>query len=711
MSTAPLLLELLTEELPPKVLRVLGESLAAGVHQGLVLHDLADPNPRHLQYFAAPRRLGLLLEGVLAVAPERPFVQKLVPVSVGLDAQGQPTAALRKKLDTLGLTHDMGSITREGEGRQEVLVYRGVRPGVTLAAGLQAALDQAMENLPIPKLMSYQLADGSTTVQFVRPVQGLLALHGSAVVPLTVLGMHSGRSTAGHRFHAPGPLQIASAHSYEQQLREQGKVIASFEARREKIIALLQAAAQARGAQVVMPEALIEEVSALVEWPVVYESGFEEAFLAVPQSCLILTMQQNQKYFALQDAQGRLQNRFLLVSNIDAADPSAIIAGNARVVRARLADAKFFFDQDRLQPLQARLAGAANVVYHAALGSQRQRIDRLVRIAGAIAAALPAGQAPAAEVAQAALLAKADLGTLMVGEFPELQGEMGTIYARLEGQSEAVALAIEEHYRPRFAGDAVPASIIGACVALADKMETLAGLFGAGERPSGDKDPYALRRNALGVLRILEEKALPLTLQQLVALAFDAFAPADFPAGFTRREAEVEQFLFERLRGVLVDLGYGAREVDAVLSLRPGRIDRIGARMAAVRAFMALPEAQSLAAANKRIANLLKKSAPEAAGEPGAGGIDNALLLEPAEQALAQAYAAVVPAVAAAEAAGDDTGVLRALAPLRTPVDRFFDDVMVLVDEPALRANRLALLAHLRALMNRIADIALLAAG
>jgi len=711
MSTAALLLELQTEELPPKALRLLGEALAAGVQQGLVLRDLADPNPRLLQYFASPRRLGLLLEGVLDVAPERPFVQKLVPASVGLDAQGQPTAALRKKLEALGLPPNLAAISREGEGRQEVLVYRGVRPGQTLATGLQAALDEALENLPIPKLMSYQLADGSTTVQFVRPVHGLLALHGSTVVDLAALGMRSGRTTVGHRFHAPGALSIASANTYEQQLREQGKVIASFEARREKILALLQAAARERGAQVVMPEALVEEVSALVEWPVVYESGFEEAFLSVPQSCLILTMQQNQKYFALQDVQGRLQNRFLLVSNIAAADPSAIIAGNARVVRARLADAKFFFDQDRQHKLETRLAGAANVVYHAALGSQRQRIDRLVHIAGAIAAALPDGANLGADVKRAALLAKADLGTLMVGEFPELQGEMGTIYARLEGEREAVAAAIEEHYRPRFAGDAVPASRVGACVALADKLETLAGLFGAGERPSGDKDPYALRRNALGMLRILEEKALPLTLQTLIALAFDAFVPERLAAGFARREAEVEQFVFERLRGVLVDLGYGAREVDAVLSLHPGRIDRIGARMAAVRAFMALPEAQSLAAANKRIANLLKKSAPAAAPDPAAAPIDGALLQEPAEQALAQAYAAVLPVVAAAEAAGDDTGVLRALAPLRAPVDRFFDDVMVLAKDPALRANRLGLLARLRALMNRIADISLLAAG
>ncbi len=708
-ARATLLVELLTEELPPKALRVLGEAFAAGVHQGLVLHDLANPDPGKLQYYASPRRLGVRIEDVLAVAPQRAFEQKLVPVSVGLDAQGAPTAALRKKLDALGLPYVASHLARESDGRQEVLVYRGVRPGIELAAGLQAALTEAIENLPIPRLMSYQLADGVTTVQFVRPVHALVALHGADIVAVAALGMQAGRVTAGHRFHAPGPLAITAADTYEGQLRGQGKVLASFEDRRARIVAQLRAAAERAGARPVMPEALVDEVTALVEWPVVYESGFDEAFLAVPQSCLVLTMQQNQKYFALQDAQGRLRNRFLLVSNIETPDPSAIIAGNARVVRARLADAKFFFDQDRQHALESRLAGAASVVYHNALGSQRQRIDRLVQIADSIAAALPAGaRPPAGAVTRAALLAKADLGTLMVGEFPELQGQMGTIYARLEGEDEVIAAAIEEHYRPRFAGDAVPASLVGACVALADKLETLAGLFGTGERPSGDRDPYALRRNALGVLRILEDKALPLELQRLVGLAFDAFAPADFPKGFTRCEADVEQFLFERLRGALVDLGYGAREVDAVLSLRPGRIDRIAARMAAVRAFMQLPEAASLAAANKRIANLLRKSA---AGAATAAAVDAALLLEPAERALADAYEAVAPRVAAAEAAGDDTAVLRALAPLREPVDRFFDDVMVLVEEPRLRANRLALLGRLRALMNRIADIALLAAG
>jgi glycyl-tRNA synthetase beta chain len=713
-----LLVELLTEELPPKALLALGTAFAEGVQQGLASRGLASAEPAALQVFASPRRLGLLLANVAATAPERAFEQKLVPASVGLDAQGQPTAALRKKLDALGLAYDPARIQRETEGgkdakggaRPEILVYRGLRAGASLKEGLQAALLESIARLPIPKVMSYQLADGRTTVQFVRPVQRLVALHGREIVPVQALGLTAGRETLGHRFHAPGPLAIDNAAAYEWQLREQGKALASFAERRQRIVEQLLHEARRAGAVAVMPEALVDEVTALVEWPAVYASEFDAAFLEVPQSCLVLTMQQNQKYFALQDAQGRLLNRFLLVSNIETADPAAIVKGNARVVRARLADAKFFFDQDRQHRLETQLVGAAGVVHHRALGSLEQRIERLVQIAGRIAGALPGNGAPdTAIVTRAALLAKTDLGTLMVGEFPELQGEMGAIYARAQGEPEAVAQAIDEHYRPRFAGDAVPQTPAGACVALADKIEILAGLFGAGERPSGDKDPYALRRNALGVLRILAERGLPLGLRQLVALAFDAFEPARLPAGFKRCEDEVLAFLYERLRGLLLEQGYGAREIDAVLSLQPERIDRVAARMAAVRAFMQLPEAENLAAANKRIANLLRKSA--AAPGADAGRYSAELLFEPAEKELAAAFARVAPQVDDALAAGDDTRLLRALTPLKQPVDRFFEEVMVNVEDASLRGNRLALLGALRGLMNRIADISLLAAG
>ena len=705
---APLLVEIFTEELPPKALPALRDAFARTIRDGLVARQLADGGAR-VDAFATPRRLAVRIADVAAVSPERQFQHKLVPAAIGLDATGNPTPALRKKLDALGLEYDAARIERVADGKQEILRYQGVAPGIPLADGLQAALEDAIARLPIPKVMHYQLDDGRTTVQFVRPAHRLVALHGDAVVPVQALGLQSGRETRGHRFLCAEPLCIGHADTYEKQLFEQGKVIASFEARRARMTVLIEAAAARAGAKPVMPAALVDEVTALVEWPAVYESGFEEAFLEVPQSCLILTMQQNQKYFALQDTQGRLRNRFLLVSNLETADPSAIVAGNARVVRARLADAKFFFDQDRLQPLDSRLAGAEHIVYHHRLGSQLQRIDRLTALARAIALALPEAQRPEeAAVARAAWLAKADLGTLMVGEFPELQGEMGRIYARQEGEREDVAQAIEEHYQPRFAGDAVPASTIGACVALADKLEALAGLFGAGERATGDRDPYALRRNALGVLRILTEKSLPLSLHGLVALAFDIFAASESQT-FSRCEDEVLDFLYDRLRGMLLEQGCSANETEAVLSLRPERIDRVPARMEAVRAFMQLPQAASLASANKRIGNILRKA--EAAESTATDILRDDLLQEPAERELAAAFHTVAPEVDRLLATGDDAGVLRALVPLKLPVDRFFDDVMVMVDEPALRANRLALLARLRTVMNRVADISQLAAG
>ncbi|BAP87569.1 glycine--tRNA ligase beta subunit [Burkholderiales bacterium GJ-E10] len=705
---APLLVEIFTEELPPKALPALRDSFAHTIRDGLVARQLADRGAR-VDAFATPRRLAVRIADVAAVSPARQFQHKLVPAAIGLDAAGNPTPALRKKLDALGLEYDAARIERVADGKQEILRYQGVAPGIPLGDGLQAALEDAIAGLPIPKVMHYQLDDGRTTVQFVRPAHRLVALHGDAVVPVQALGLQSGRETRGHRFLCAEPLCIQHADTYERQLFEQGKVIASFEARRARMTVQIEAAAARAGAKPVMPAALVDEVTALVEWPVVYESGFEEAFLEVPQSCLILTMQQNQKYFALQDERGALRNRFLLVSNIETSDPSAIVAGNARVVRARLADAKFFFDQDRLQPLESRLSGAENIVYHHRLGSQLQRIERLTALARAIALAIPEALRPEeVAVARAARLAKADLGTLMVGEFPELQGEMGRIYARQEGEREDVAQAIEEHYQPRFAGDAVPASMIGACVALADKLEALAGLFGAGERATGDRDPYALRRNALGVLRILTEKSLPLSLHGLVALAFDIFTASELPK-FSRCENEVLDFLYDRLRGMLLEQGYTANETDAVLSLRPERIDRVSARMEAVRAFMQLPQAMSLASANKRIGNILRKA--EAAESARTDVLREDLLQEPAERELAAAFHTVAPEVDRLLAAGDDAGVLRALVPLKLPVDRFFDDVMVMVDEPALRANRLTLLARLRTVMNRVADISQLAAG
>jgi len=646
--------------------------------------------------FGSPRRLGVLLSPVLERGAPVPFRQRLVPVAVGLDAQGRATAALTKKLATLGISAEVQELARESDGKQEVLVYAGVRPGVTLAQGLQAALDQALAGLPVAKPMSYQLADGVTTVQFVRPAHRLVALHGEQVVPVKALGLDSGRETFGHRFHAAGPIQIGSASSYESQL-EKAHVVASFEERRQRIVTAIGAHASTMGAEPLMPTELIDEVTALVEWPVVYESGFEGAFLEVPQECLILTMQQNQKYFALHDVKGKLLNRFLLVSNIQATDPSQIVAGNARVVRARLADARFFYEQDRKHPLDSRVPQLAHVVYHNRLGSQLERIERITAIAVDVARELGADLS---HVERAAHLAKADLRTEMVNEFPELQGTMGMHYARHDHESEDVAVAIQEHYRPRFAGDRLPSSTVGVCVALGDKLEALAGLFGIGERPTGDKDPYALRRHALGVLRMLMEAGLPLPLPKVVEAAFEPFGDRFGP----EPRKELEQFLYDRLRGLLQERGYSTLEVEAVVSLAPTRIDRVPAMLAAVRAFSQIPEAASLASANKRIGNILKKTSAAASA------FDPALLYEPAEKDLWAAFERVAPQAERLLADGDYRGMLHALAPLKEPVDRFFDDVMVMVEEARLRNNRLALLAQLRALMNRIADLSLLAA-
>lgn len=702
--SASLLVEIHTEELPPKALKNLSDAFSAGIEKGLRARNFLSEQSAVTSY-AAPRRLAVHISNVAKRSADAPFRQKLLPVSIGLDAKGNATAALQKKLAAIGVEVDAKKLQREGDGRQEMLIYEGKKPGELLITALQPVVEETIAALPVPKVMSYQLSDGVTTARFVRPAHRLIAMHGHAVVPVHVLGLHAGTKTHGHRFLAPGELAVHSADTYAEQLLEEGYVVASFGARRAKIESQLVAAADKHHAQPVMPGDLLDEVTALVEWPVVYDSAFEPEYLEVPSECLLLTMQQNQKYFALTGPAGELTNRFLLVSNIDATDGGeAIRAGNARVVRARLADARFFYDQDRKQTLESRVAGLASVVYHGKLGSQLQRVERVVAIATGIAHEL--GVAPL-HVERAARLAKADLRTLMVGEFPELQGVMGEYYAGHDGEAAEVSLAIREHYYPRFAGDALPDSAAGICVALADKLDTLVGLFGVGEKPTGEKDPFALRRHALGILRILIEKQLAVPLDRLLAIAEQAF---DEVATFKKHgdlldENKAADFLYERLRGMLRDDGYSAQQVEAVIALRPARIDRVPQQLAAVRAFMALPEAESLAAANKRIGNILKKSddVPIA--------FDRALLFEPAERLLGEAFSAVRPWAEQLYASGDYSAMLKSLAPLKAPVDRFFDEVMVNVDDAKLRANRLGLLAALRTTMNRVADISKLSTG
>ncbi|MGF6765048.1 glycyl-tRNA synthetase beta chain [Paraburkholderia sp. GAS33] len=695
---ATLLVELLTEELPPKALARLGDAFAEGIAQRLAARDLIE-GELSFERYATPRRLAVTIRNVRDVAPEKHVREKVLPVSVALDKDGQPTAPLAKKLAALGFADfSVSDLERASDGKAEAFFLRYTAPGATLAEGLQAALDETLtvSKLPIPKVMTYQRPDG-TNIQFVRPAQRLTALHGEQVVPVTALGIDSDDTTLGHRFLSEGFVQIQHADTYAETLRHKGHVVASFADRKETIRTHLLA--QAEGDQVVMPEALLDEVTSLVEWPVVYTCRFEDEFLQVPQECLILTMQTNQKYFALTDANGKLRSRFLIVSNIETATPGDIIEGNERVVRPRLADAKFFFEQDKKKPLADRVPLLANVVYHNKLGSALQRVERVEALAGAIATLIGADVALAR---RAALLAKADLITDMVGEFPELQGTMGTYYARHDGEPEEVALACSEHYQPRFSGDALPATATGTVVALADKLETLVGIWGIGLQPTGEKDPFALRRHALGVLRILVEKQLPIDLVELLRTTYAQFAAVPNVADSTQA---IYDFCMDRLRGLLRERGYSAGEIDAVLALNPTRLDDIVARLDAVREFSALNEAASLAAANKRISNILKKSD----GAP-AGGVQVNLLQEAAEKALYAQLEQVAPRVQSQLAAHDYTGALTALAALREPVDTFFNDVMVNAEDPALRANRLALLGALHQQMNCVADISRLAA-
>jgi glycyl-tRNA synthetase beta chain len=691
-----LLVELFVEELPPKALKKFGEVFAEALALSLRTQGLTAATSA-VTAFASPRRLAAHITAVLDQAADKLQTQKLMPVAVGLDANGNATPALLKKLASLGADASvLPALRREADGKADLLFYDSIARGARLADSLHKAIEAALAALPIPKVMTYQLADGWTTVNFVRPAHGLVALHGTEIVPVTLLGLTAGRETHGHRFEAAvDPVVIADADCYADTLARDGAVIASFAARRADIARQLQVAAAKAGADLrpIDDEALLDEVTALVERPNVLIGQFEDAFLEVPQECLILTMKANQKYFPLLDAAGKLTNRFLIVSNISPDDASAVIGGNERVVRPRLADAKFFFDQDRKKTLESRVHGLAKVVYHNKLGTQGERSQKVHQIAVEIAAML-GGKELEAAAGKAATLAKTDLLTDMVGEFPELQGVMGRYYALHDGLSTDIADAIEDHYKPRFAGDALPRHSVGLCVALADKLETLVGLFGVGQLPTGDKDPFALRRHALGVIRILMERDLPLRLDALLLFAAGI-------RGFAEDVAEqVAGFMFERLSGLLREQGYSPQEVDAVVSLRPQRLGDIPKRLAAVRAFAALPEAAALAAANKRIGNILKK----ADGAP-AAKVDVSLLHEPAELALHRALGEIAPNVAGAFVRGDYAASLQALAFLKAPVDTFFNEVMVNAEDPQLRANRLGLLATLHQAMNQVADL------
>ena len=703
-----LLVELFVEELPPKALNKLGEAFASVLFESLKAQGLTLENAA-VTAFATPRRLAAHVSYVMDKAADKQVAQKLMPASVGLDANGNATPALIKRLQGLGADESaVAKLRKENDGKADVLFFDAMQTGVNLTEGLQKALDEALAKLPIPKVMTYQLADGWSSVNFVRPAHSLVAMHGSSVVAISTLGLQSSNITHGHRFEAKADkITIGHADSYAKQLLEEGAVIASFAERRADIVRQLNTAAQnasaglSTGLKPINDDALLDEVTALVERPNVLLGQFEEIYLDVPQECLILTMKANQKYFPLLDKNDKLTNKFLIVSNISPKDPSAVIQGNERVVRPRLADAKFFFDQDCKKGLAALNYGLDKVVYHNKLGTQFVRNQRIQKIAAKIVTKLNDSQI-ATKVTMAVNFSKADLLSDMVGEFPELQGIMGRYYAQHEGLDDDVAYAIEDHYKPRFAGDDLPRNQVGVVVALADKLATLVGLFSIGEKPTGDKDPFGLRRQALGIIRMLIEGKLPLTLPTLIV---DALREFDVdPANYLPIVQSILEFCDDRLSVNLRELGASPQEVDAVLSLAPELLSEIPTRLAAVRAFSTLAEAPALAAANKRVGNILKKVEGEVKAEVNAN-----LLQEPAEIALNAALSQVKPVADKLFDAGDYTASLKALAALKAPVDDFFDNVMVNADDVKLKNNRLGLLAILHQTMNRVADLSKLA--
>ena len=706
MSAKNLLVELFVEELPPKALNKLGTSFATVLVDALKVQGLAS-DASMVQVFATPRRLAVNVSAVAAKADDRGVAQKLMPIAVALDAAGQATPALLKKLAALGVGAEVVTqLRREGEGKAESLVYDSKQAGAMLAQGLQLALQEALTKLPIPKVMTYQLADGWSSVQFVRPVHRLVALHGADIVPISILGLQAGRTTQGHRFEAAAAtLDIRDADSYEAQMEGAGAVIPSFDKRRADIVRQLAAVSAQEGLQLTEDKdnELLNEVTALVERPNVLLCEFDAQFLEVPSECLTLTMKVNQKYFPLLDAGGKLTNKFLIVSNIRPDDASAVISGNQRVVRPRLADAKFFYDQDRKKTLESRVEKLGGVVYHNKLGTQLQRVERIATLAGTIARLLNTDKAAAEGAAR---LCKADLLTEMVGEFPELQGIMGRYYALHDGESAAVADAIEAHYHPRFAGDSLPQGPIACAVALADKLETLVGIYGIGQVPTGDKDPFGLRRHALGILRILIETPLDLPLGALLKTAAE-----NFPAGMLSATvaADVEGFVLERLRGYLRERGFEPPHIEAVLHILQGRLHESLPRLQGVRAFAALDVAKDLAAANKRVQNIMRKNREEIGGDLTEATMKTAMFKELAERDLYQAMQDITPFAQGYLERGDYGQNLKALVTLKPFIDDFFDKVMVMSEDKDLRLNRALLLQELGKLMNQTADISKLA--
>jgi glycyl-tRNA synthetase beta chain len=728
--SASLLVELFTEELPPKALRGLGDAFALGIVNGLRAKGLVSINPA-AEPFSTPRRLAVRIGSVLESAPDRIEIKKLMPSKVAFDTQGNPTTALEKRLEKE--EGNVSQVIRQPEGNTEYAFLNQAIPGITLTTGLQSVLRETIEKLPIPKKMRYQVtkqapvfannsgAPAESTddngqpirfitedVEFVRPAHGLIALHGKHIVEVSALGLRAGRVTHGHRFQGVKDITVETADIYEDALLAHGKVIASFGLRQDEILRQLNEKAGALNASLgadsdYLP--LLEEVTALVEYPTVYIGEFEQKFLAVPQECLILTMRKNQKYFPLFDKAGKLTHRFLVVSNMRLENPRNIIEGNQRVVRPRLADAQFFFETDKKIKLIDRVPQLASIVYHNKLGSQLERVERIRTLARSVAQKIGADPQLAD---RAALLSKADLVTNMVGEFPELQGVMGRYYALADGEDPEVAHAIGDQYRIRFDKDDSEENLVSKSLFIADRAETLVGIWGVGLQPTGDKDPYGLRRSALALISAFETlgaiakqqgRPLELRIDDLLNQAKALFRPNTIE--FANIDA-ITDFVYERYRHHLLGLQWNRSFVDAVISIKPP-IHEVESRASAVEDFSFLLEAESLAAANKRIGNILKKAGSSASPA------DSALFVEPAEKALAKKVRQIGPEIQKRFAANDYAGTLKLLAQMKQPVDTFFNDVMVMAEDPKLRANRIALLRELHGLMNEVADISKLA--
>lgn len=684
-----LLIELGTEELPPKALAKLSQAFEQGVRNGL---EKAELNFDEVRPYAAPRRLALVITKLQTKQQDRVVERRGPAVRAAFDEDGNPTKALQGFAGSCGVSVDDLDTMETDKGAW--LIFKQEQAGAEASALLPDIIQQALNDLPIPKRMRW----GDLPGEFVRPVHWLAILLGDEVVPMELLGVKADRFSRGHRFHNPQPIRISSPMTYAPQLETEGHVLVDFESRKEAIDGQVRELAAKLGGEAIINPDLLDEVTGLVEWPVALTGNFDQRFLELPPEALISSMEGHQKYFAVQAKDGKLLPHFITISNIASQDPAQVIAGNERVILPRLSDAAFFWDTDRKRPLAEHQEQLKTIVFQNKLGTVYEKSQRVASLASDIAAQID-GKAELAE--RAAQLAKCDLVTEMVGEFPELQGIMGRYYARLDGEDSEVAEALDEQYLPRFAGDKLPETASGQAVSLAEKLDTLTGLFGIGQPPSGVKDPFALRRAALGVLRIIIEKQLDLDLAQLLNAS-----AATFDEQLTENDVteQVMQYFFDRLRGYALEQGFKSDEFEAVLAVKPTRPLDFIQRLKAVAAFRQLEQAESLAAGNKRIGNILRKNEAEADDL----AINDSLLQEPAEKALAERVGQARRDLAPLSAQSDYTGVLNYLAGMRETIDSFFDDVMVMADDDAVRQNRLALLNQTRALFLGVADISCL---